>query len=70
MTVERLARTDVVTVGPDALVREVAEAMFDRSVGSVVIVEGEKPVGLVTDRDLTVELLVVLNAVLNGNVMI
>ena len=57
MTVDRLARKDVVSVGPDTSVRAVAEAMFDRSVGSVVIVENDEPVGIVTDRDLAVELL-------------
>lgn len=57
MTIERLAREDVVSVGPDAFVREIAEAMFDRSVGSVVVVEDDEPVGIVTDRDLAVELL-------------
>lgn len=57
MTVERLAKKDVVSVGPDAFVREIAEAMFDRSVGSVVVVEDDEPVGIVTDRDLAVELL-------------
>lgn len=63
MAVQNLARTNVVTVGPDAPVREVAEAMFDRSVGSVVIVEDDEPVGIVTDRDLAVELLAETSAV-------
>lgn len=57
MNVRKLAREDVVSAGPDATVREIAETMFDRSVGSVVIVDDDEPVGIVTDRDLTVELL-------------
>lgn len=57
MRIEKLARKDVVTASPDTTVRELAETMFDRSVGSVVIVESDEPVGIVTDRDLTVELL-------------
>ena len=57
MTVERLARTDVAAAGPETPLREVAETMFDRSVGSVVVVEDDEPVGIVTDRDLAVELL-------------
>jgi len=35
----------------DSLAR-VGELMRDRNVGSVVVVEGERPVGVVTDRDL------------------
>lgn len=57
MQIETLAREDVVSADPDATVREIAETMFERSVGSVVIVENDEPVGIVTDRDLTIELL-------------
>jgi len=57
MRIEKLAREDVVSASPDTTVKELAETMFERSVGSVVIVENEEPVGIVTDRDLTVELL-------------
>lgn len=57
MRIEKLAREDVVTASPDTTVRELAETMFDRSVGSIVIVENDEPVGIVTDRDLTVKLL-------------
>jgi CBS domain-containing protein len=38
---------------PGADVREVAELMRERNVGSVVLVDGDRPVGFVTDRDLT-----------------
>lgn len=57
MQIETLAREDVVSAGPDATVRETAKTTFERSVGSVVIVENDEPVGIVTDRDLAVELL-------------
>ena len=55
MKVEKLAREDVVSAEPDTPIREIAETMFERSVGSVVIVENDEPVGIVTDRDLAVE---------------
>jgi|GEM_PF-164560 len=57
MRIEKLASEDVVTASPDTTVRELAETMFERSVGSIVVVENEEPVGIVTDRDLTVKLL-------------
>ena len=47
----------VVTAKPDCTVREVAEIMRERNVGSVVLVEGERPVGFVTDRDLALSVI-------------
>ena len=45
-------KKDVVTVPPDASIREAAHLMRERGVGAVVVVnEKEKPVGIVTDRD-------------------
>jgi len=44
----------VVTADPACTVREIAELMRERNVGSVVLVEGERPVGFITDRDLAV----------------
>lgn len=54
MPVTDLARSDVVTAHPETPVTELADTMDTESVGSVVIVEGETPVGIVTDRDLAV----------------
>ena len=42
----------VVTAETTATLREVGELMRDHHVGSVVIVDGERPVGVITDRDL------------------
>jgi CBS domain-containing protein len=57
MPVEDLARSDVVTADPEMPVAELAATMAEESVGSVVITEGGSPVGIVTDRDLTVRVL-------------
>lgn len=54
MPVSELMRTDVVTAGPDAAASHLAREMRDERVGSVVIVEGGRPTGIVTDRDLAV----------------
>lgn len=51
----------VVTAQPEDPVRAVGELMRDRNVGSVVVTDGERPVGVVTDRDLA--LLVVADGV-------
>lgn len=57
MNVGEIGRRDVVTVEPDAGVSRVAETMFHEKVGSVVVAEGDQLVGIVTDRDLVIDLL-------------
>jgi CBS domain-containing protein len=47
----------VVTAAPERTVREIAEMMRERNVGSVVLIDGDRPVGFLTDRDLTVSVL-------------
>jgi CBS domain-containing protein len=47
----------VVTAPPERTVREIAEMMRERNVGSVVLIEEQRPVGFLTDRDLTVSVL-------------
>ena len=47
----------VVTAPPERTVREIAEMMRERNVGSVVLIDGQRPVGFLTDRDLTVSVL-------------
>lgn len=52
MPVEDLARSEVVTATEQTTVEEIAQKMEKETVGSVVIVDDNKPVGIVTDRDL------------------
>jgi CBS domain-containing protein len=47
----------VVTAAPERPVREIAEVMRDRNVGSVVLVADGRPVGFVTDRDLALSVI-------------
>jgi CBS domain-containing protein len=47
----------VVTAAPERTVREIAELMRERNVGSVVLVDGSAPVGFVTDRDLALSVI-------------
>jgi len=55
MTVELTARdvmqTPVVTVSPAAQLVEAARLIDEREIGSVVVAEDERPVGIVTDAD-------------------
>jgi CBS domain-containing protein len=51
MLVRDVMTETVVVADPGVSVREVAELMRDRSVGSVVLVQSGRPVGFITDRD-------------------
>ena len=42
----------VITAEPARSLREIAVLMRERNVGSVVLVDGSRPVGFITDRDL------------------
>lgn len=51
-TVGRVMSSPVTTVPPDLPLEEAASLMADKRVGALLVVENEKPVGILTDRDL------------------
>lgn len=51
-TVGEIMTTDVEGVSPDDTVERAIRAMVERDIGSVVVVEGDRPVGVFTERDL------------------
>lgn len=52
MQIGEVMTPGAVSAPPDTTLGEVAELMRDRSVGSVVVVDHDRPVALITDRDL------------------
>jgi|DewCreStandDraft_1066081.scaffolds.fasta_scaffold02557_14 CBS domain-containing protein len=50
-TVGEVMIRDVATVGPDEPMEVALRRMNERDIGSVVVVEGDRPVGIVTERD-------------------
>lgn len=60
MKLRDLMTSDVRTCKPDDALSHVAKTMADLNVGSVPIVDGQKVVGIITDRD------IVLRAVAHG----
>ena len=52
MSLERFCREPVVTLQPDQSVRDAARMMRDRHVGAVLVVDEDRLVGIVTDRDI------------------
>ena len=58
MLLREIMTSSVVTASPRTPVRQVAELMRDRNVGSVVLAdEADRPLGIITDRDLTIGVL-------------
>jgi CBS domain-containing protein len=57
MPLEKLIKRDVQTLSPDATCSEAARLMRDSGVGSVVVVEDGRPIGIVTDRDLVLRVI-------------
>jgi signal-transduction protein with cAMP-binding, CBS, and nucleotidyltransferase domain len=47
-------RKPVTTIAADASIAEAAQLMDSRVIGALVVVDGQRPVGMVTDRDITV----------------
>lgn len=43
--------TDVVTTTPDTPLREAARTMLERKIGCLVVVEGERVVGIIAESD-------------------
>lgn len=57
MQVGRFCRSPVVTVTAELSVREAAQRMDRHGVGTVVVVDSGAPVGVLTDRDIALEVL-------------
>jgi CBS domain-containing protein len=57
MAVDKLMRRPPATLPPSATCIEAARVMRDERVGSVVVVDEGRPLGIVTDRDLAVRVI-------------
>jgi CBS domain-containing protein len=57
MSIESLLRRPVQTLPPDTSCREAAKLLRDEGIGFVVVSEDERPLGIVTDRDLVVRVM-------------
>ena len=52
MRVSDLVQREPITLPPDGTIRQAAELMEAEGVGAVIVVDGHRPVGVVTDRDI------------------
>ena len=58
-TVERIMSRNLLTAAPEERLRDAAKRMVGRRVGAILVLEGERLAGILTERD-------VLRAVGNG----
>lgn len=56
VTVDEIVQTDVVTAEPDTPIATVVAQMAEQDVGSVVVVEDDRPTGVLTDRTICLAL--------------
>ena len=54
MKISDVMTRDVATVGPDQTAREAANFMLSSDAGSIPVTEGDRLIGMITDRDIAV----------------
>ena len=52
LTVEKIMTRDVITVSPDATIRDAANLMLKREVGALPVMENGRLVGIITESDI------------------
>jgi CBS domain-containing protein len=57
MNVREIMTSKVVTVRPEASIFQIAKLMRDEDIGSVPVVENDRLIGIVTDRDIVIRAL-------------
>jgi CBS domain-containing protein len=53
-TIAEVMSRDVTSVSPDDTIRQAAEMMDDLDVGALPVTEGNRLIGMITDRDITI----------------
>jgi CBS domain-containing protein len=57
MSLGNLCRREVVVVNRGTTVKEAVKFMEEKNMGSIIVVGGGKPVGIVTDRDILLRIM-------------
>jgi len=52
LTIDKIMTRDVVTVSPDATIRDAANLMLKHEVGALPVMEDDKLVGIITESDI------------------
>jgi len=52
LKIEDIMTRNVITIGPPATIRTASKVMRDKGVGSLIVCENDKAVGIITERDI------------------
>ena len=66
MQLKGVMTPEVEVIAPEASIYQAAEKMSHRDIGPLPVCDGERLVGILTDRDITVRALEVLAAAIYG----
>ena len=55
---KEIMNPNIVSVGPNATLKEVSELMYKQKIGSVVVIDNDKAVGIVTERDFATKIMI------------
>lgn len=53
-TLREIMTPNPVTVDPQATLKEVASLMLEQDIGAVLVMDGDRPSGIITDRDIVI----------------
>ena len=56
-SVKEIMNPNVVSLGPNASLRDAAELMARQKIGSIVIVDNNEPIGIITERDFATKIM-------------
>ena len=56
-SVKEIMNPNVVTLTPNATLKEAAEIMSQQKIGSIVIIDENKPLGIITERDFATKIM-------------
>jgi CBS domain-containing protein len=57
MSLQQFCQRPVVTISPEQTIVEACQLLRERNVGCLVAVDGEKPCGILTDRDIALKVI-------------
>jgi CBS domain-containing protein len=57
MPLTDFCKAPVITISPDQKVLDAVNLMMNKNIGCVVVIEQERPIGILTDRDLVVRVM-------------
>jgi len=55
---KEIMNPNVVSVGPNETLREISELMYKQKIGSVVVIDKDKAVGIITERDFATKIMI------------